>query len=68
MKLLETMAEKTQFEMKFPTMDTSSSKGIVTEAFDYHLTHDKVSSEIAASQRDNYVNLGCYALNVAEGL
>lgn len=63
--LLETMAKKTQFEVEFHTMDTSSIKEIVTEASDYHLTRDKVMRKIVASQRDNYARLGCYTFNVA---
>ncbi|XP_058756721.1 uncharacterized transporter C405.03c-like [Vicia villosa] len=39
--LVKIITEKTQFELKFPTMDTSSSERTVIEIFDYHLTHDK---------------------------
>lgn len=66
MELLETMMEKTQFEMKVSTMDISSNERTVTEDFDYNLTCDKVKREIAPSQRDIYADLECYALNVDE--
>lgn len=49
-------------------MDISSSEGTIIEASDYHLTHDKVRSEIVASQRYDYVDHECFALNVDEGL
>lgn len=39
-KLLETMAKKTQFEVEFPTNHTSSSEGMITYDSDYHLTCD----------------------------
>lgn len=68
MKLLETMDKKIQFEVQVPTKDTSSSYRTITEAFDCHLTHDKVMMEIVPSQRDNYADLGFYVFNVAEGL
>lgn len=58
-KLLETMIEKTLFEVEVHTMNTSSSES---------LTHDKVRKKIVPSQKNNYVGLGCYALNVVEGL
>ena len=67
-KPVETITEKTQFEVEFPTMDASSSEGTVTEISDYHLTHDKVRRVIVASQRDGYASLGYYVFNVAEGL
>lgn len=42
MKVLDTMAKKTQFEVEFPTMDnSSSSEGTITRISDYHYTHDK---------------------------
>lgn len=41
-KLSEAMAEKTQFEMEVPTIDTSSSEGTTTYAYNYHLTRDKI--------------------------
>lgn len=62
------MAEKTQFEVKFPTMDTSSSEGTVTDVPDYNLTHDKVRRRIATSQMDGYASLRCNDLNVTEEL
>lgn len=39
------MENKTQFEVEFPTMDTSTSEEITTKIFDYHLTHDKLKRE-----------------------
>lgn len=42
MKVLQTMAVKTQFEVEVSAMDTSNIKGIITKAYEYHLTHDKV--------------------------
>ena len=66
--LSETITEKTQFEVEFPTMDTSSSEETTTEISNCHLTHDKVRRVIVASQRDDYANLGYYVFNVAEGL
>ena len=64
----ETITEKTQFEVEFPTMGASSSEGTVTEIFDYHLTHDKVRRVIVTSQRDDYTSLGYYVFIVADGL
>lgn len=62
------MAEKTQFEVYVLTIDTCSGERIITEAFDYYFSHNKVISEVVPSQRDYYADLGCYTLNVAEGL
>ena len=64
----ETITEKTEYEVEFPTMDTSSSEGTVTKISGYHLTHDKIMRVIVASQRDDYASLGYYILNVAKGL
>lgn len=66
MKLLEIMTKKTRFEVKFPTMDISCSKGTIIKAYDCHLTHDKASNKILPSPRDNYVDFLYYALNVVE--
>lgn len=68
MKLLKTMEEKTRLEVEFPTMNTSSSDRTVTKAFEYHLTCDKVRRTFIPSQRDYYIGLGRYAMNVAKGL
>lgn len=68
MQFLETMAEKTQFEADFPTMHTSSSEGILTEASNFYLNCDKVRRGIIPSQRKRYVDLGCYSLNMAKEL
>lgn len=66
MRLLETMVEMTLFEVKVPNLDTSSIKGTITEASEYHLTRDKVRRDIVPSQRENYVDLRYYALNMAK--
>lgn len=58
--LEETMAEKTRFEVEFPTMDISSIKD--------HMTRDKVRRVIVTSQRDCYTSLEFYALTVAKGV
>lgn len=68
MKLLETMAEKTQFKVNVSTISTSSNERKIINALDYYLIWTKVMREIVSSQRDNYVRLECYSLNVAEGL
>lgn len=47
--LVETMVEKTQFEVEFSTMDTSISEETITENFDYHLTCDKIRRVIITS-------------------
>lgn len=65
MKFLETITENNQFKVKVLTMDTISSGRTVTEAYDYHLTRDKVRREIILSQTNNYSDFGCYNLNVA---
>lgn len=52
------MAEKTQFKMEVPTMDTSSRYGTIAEASDYHFTHDKVNKEIVPSQLMIILDLG----------
>lgn len=49
MMILETMAEKTQFEVEFTTIDTCRSERTITKASDYHLTHDKLRTEIVPS-------------------
>lgn len=56
------MAEKTQFEVDVPTMDSSSIVGTNEKVSYYHLTHDKLMREIVLSQRYNYDGIGCYAL------
>lgn len=61
------MAEKTQFEVEFPTIDTSSSEIMITNASHYRLNRDKVKRKIVTSERDNYDSLECHALNVDEG-
>lgn len=68
MNILKTMIEKTQFEVKVPTMDTNSSETTIIEATHYNSTRDKIKRKIVPSQRDDYADLGCYDLNVAEGL
>lgn len=68
MKLLETMAEKTQFKMNVSTISTSSNERKITNALDYYLICAKVMREIVSSQKDNYVRLECHSLNVVEGL
>ena len=40
------MANKTQFEVEVPTINTSSSEGMITNSFDYQFTRDKVKAEI----------------------
>ena len=64
MKILETIVEKTQFEVKVFTMDSSSSEIRITKTFDYHATRDKIGRKNISSQRDGYTGLGCYALNL----
>lgn len=64
MKTLETMMEKTQFELEFPIIQTSSSDGMIIETFDYHLSYYKVRIKLIQSQMDNYAGLECYYLNV----
>lgn len=54
--------------MEVPTLDTSSNKGMITEASDYYLTRDKVSRETVSFQRDDYAILKCYDLNITERL
>ena len=66
--LRETITEKTQFEVEFPTTNTSSSERMVPEIPDYRLTHDKVRRVIVASQMDGYASLGYYFFNMDEGL
>lgn len=68
MKILETMAEKTRFEVKVPLMNTISSERRIIDTYDYHLTHIKVMRKIVPSQRENYVYIECYALNMDERL
>lgn len=68
MNVLETMMEKTQFEVEVPTMDTSSIIGTIIEEYDYHLTRDKVIRDIVRSQRDDYADLEWCSLNVDEWL
>lgn len=68
MKLLETMSEKTWFEVKVSTMDITSSEKTITGAYYHYLTHDKVRMKIVSSQKDSYADLGCYASNMAQGL
>ncbi|XP_058774261.1 uncharacterized protein LOC131648528 [Vicia villosa] len=43
---LITITEKIQFEVEFPTMNTSSSEGTVIEIYNNHLTHDKEEQEM----------------------
>src|SRR4051812_9124345 len=66
--LIEIITEKTQFEVEFPTMDTSNSEGTITEISKYHLTHGKVRMIIIASQRNIYSIIGYYVFNMAEAL
>ena len=68
MKILENMAEKTQFEVEVPTIDTSNNEGMITKTFAYHFIHDKVGKKIIPSQKGGYAGLGCYTLNVVEQL
>lgn len=49
-------------------IDTIISEGMIKVASDYHLILDKVWRDIISSQRDSYVGLGCYALNVEDVL
>lgn len=63
-KFLETMMEKTRFEVEVPTMSTFSSESVITKAFDYHLTRDKLGRLTVPSQKGGYVGLRCYALNM----
>lgn len=62
------MVGKTQFDVKVPVVDTSSSDGMFTMAFQYYMTRDKVRWEIVSSQGYNQANLGFYALNMDEVL
>lgn len=79
MKVLEIMVNKTQFEMEIPARETrykeevkapdpSSSERNFVVTSNYHLTHDKITSEIKPSQGYNYVDFSYYDLNVDEGL
>lgn len=54
--------------MEFLPIDTIISEGMIKVTSDYHLILDKVWRDIISSQRDNYVGLGCYALNVEDVL
>lgn len=49
-------------------MGNSSIEGMITYVYDYHLTRGKLRREMVPSQRDDYVHLGCYVLNVTEAL
>lgn len=65
---LETMVEKTQFEIRVPAIDTSNSEWTITQVSNYHLTNNNISKEIVSYQTYDYANLGCYDLNVVKGL
>lgn len=46
MKILETMAKKTRFDVKVFVMDTSSNERTITKVSNYHLTRDKVRMKL----------------------
>lgn len=62
MKILETMAGKTWFQVEVHTMNIISIEGMITKAC------DKLRKKIVLSQKNNYFGLRCYALNVDKGL
>lgn len=66
--VLETMAKKTQLQVKVSVMDSSNSDRMITEACDYHLICDKVRMGIVAYKRYCYADFGCNAHFVAKGL
>lgn len=67
MKLLETMTEKSKFELEVHTIYTTNSSEIsIKKAFD-HLIRDNAICKIESSQRGGCADLGCYDLNVADG-
>lgn len=68
MNALETMTGKTQSEIKVPTMRTNSAEGTIACVCDYYLTNNKIRRKNISSQRNIYVDIVCYALNVAEEL
>lgn len=79
MKELETIIEKTPFEVKVllretiydkeaKARDPSSSEEKFIAALDYHLTCDRIGRESVSSHRYNFVDLVCYCLNVGEKL
>lgn len=48
-KILQTMKDKTQFEVQVSNRKIDPSEGNFTIVSDYHLTHDKVKMEIVPS-------------------
>lgn len=54
--------------MEILAIDTSKSEGTVKNVYDDHLIYDKVRREIVLTQRYDYIDHGCYALNLPEGL